>query len=75
MDDSNWQKSSYSFSNGNCVEWRTSSYSAGGNCLEARHDGTVQVRDSKLGDASPVLTFGGSTWGRFIAGLKATATA
>lgn len=38
--------------------WRKSSRSAnsGGNCVEARsNDGQLQVRDSKLGDASPVF--------------------
>jgi hypothetical protein len=52
-----WTKSSYSRSNGNCLEWRTSSSDA-------------QVRDSKDPDGS-VLTFSGSTWGRFLAGVKA----
>ena len=34
---SNWRKSSYSFSNGNCAEvaaWRKSSHSEAGNCAE-----------------------------------------
>ncbi|QSB06257.1 DUF397 domain-containing protein [Natronoglycomyces albus] len=39
-------------------EWRKSSRSSGGgaqNCVEARRTGAFQVRDSKLGDASPVF--------------------
>ena len=36
--------------------WRKSSRSGGqGNCLEVRLKGTPEVRDSKMGDASPVL--------------------
>ena len=66
-----WRKSKASFANGNCVEaddWRTASYSASGACVEAASG--VRVRDSKLGDASPVLHFSGVSWGRFIASLR-----
>jgi len=36
--------------------WRKSSRSGGqGNCVEARLNGTPEIRDSKMGDASPVL--------------------
>lgn len=60
----NWQKSSYSSNGGqDCVEarWRKSSYSSNGgqNCVEARPHQTgdaVQVRDSTLGNTSPILT-------------------
>jgi hypothetical protein len=45
------------------AEWQKSSYSANGgqNCVEARKQGAesgpvVQLRDSQLGSASPVLT-------------------
>jgi len=82
-----WHKSSYSMSNGHCVEWRTSSYSAGGNCnsscLEWRTSshsiGNGQcvavvpdalVRDSRLGDSSPVLRFTPQAWGKFITKVK-----
>ena len=72
--DEMWRKSGYSFSNGNCVEarWRKSSRShANGNCAEARASGgMVQVRDSKLGDASPVLSFAQGDWSAFVAGVK-----
>jgi hypothetical protein len=64
-----WRKSSYSFSNGNCLEWRWQKSSHSGACVEARQDGAVQVRDSKDPDG-PVLMFPGSTWGRFVAALK-----
>lgn len=82
MDDitfTDWRKSSLSFSNGNCVEvgtaWRKSSRSNASNCVETascRHG--VAIRDSKDSDG-PVLAFDGSTWGRFVAGLKAPAVA
>ena len=55
--------------------WRKSSHSEAGNCAEAgtcRHG--VAVRDSKDPDG-PVLTFDGSTWGRFTGALKQGATA
>lgn len=55
--DSNWQKSSYSFSNGACVEVRPG-------------DAAVGVRDSQDRDG-PVLRFPGSTWGMFVAKIKA----
>lgn len=40
------------------TKWRKSSRSQGngGNCVEARTDGTsFEVRDSKLGDGSPIF--------------------
>lgn len=69
-----WVKSSRSGANG-CVEvqWRKSSYSGGngGNCVEVAGDagGGLLVRDSKLGDASPVLYFRADEWAAFIAGV------
>ncbi|MGH8792406.1 MAG: DUF397 domain-containing protein [Stackebrandtia sp.] len=65
-----WRKSSRSGQTGGstCVEarmageWRKSSRSgaqSGSACVEARMSGRVlQVRDSKLGDASPILDLG-----------------
>ncbi|QSB05706.1 DUF397 domain-containing protein [Natronoglycomyces albus] len=55
-----WRKSSRSTGGGNCLEtrWRKSSRSGGtnSNCVESRlAAGAFQVRDSKLGDASPVF--------------------
>jgi len=69
-----WRKSSYSFSNGNCVEvrsWRKSSRSAyNGSCVEVgQGHAAVGVRDSKL-PRSPVLAFTGVAWGRFLAAVK-----
>ncbi|RBM19072.1 DUF397 domain-containing protein [Streptomyces sp. PT12] len=60
-----WITSSYSEANGNCVElaalngarWTTSSRSSdNGQCVEvARVTDVVAMRDSKLGEQSPVL--------------------
>jgi hypothetical protein len=64
-----WRKSSFSFSNGNCVEvagWRKAVRSADtGNCVEAGHGpGVVAVRDSK-DPAGPVLVFSPAQWRAF----------
>lgn len=42
------------------------------NCVEARRpdEGTVWVRDSKLGESSPVLSFDAGAWTEFVDGLK-----
>lgn len=55
------------------AQWRKSSYSAGqNNCVEiATADGWVGVRDSKLGEASPILTFTPAEWAAFTAGVRA----
>jgi len=71
----NWRKSSYSFSNGNCVEvgaWRKPSSSAGnGACLEAcSGPGLIRVRDTKLAGRSPILAFGSEAWERFTSAVK-----
>lgn len=69
VNDTSWTRSSYSFSNGNCVEWRKPSRSANnGACFEVAPG--VLVRDSKLGDESPVLSFTPEAWGKFTATLK-----
>jgi len=69
-----WRKSSYSTFNGSCVEasarWQKSSHCAGGECLEVATAGSVLVRDSKLGDASPVLSFTRAEWAGFTSALK-----
>lgn len=54
---------------GACVEvaWRRSSYCANGACVEvSTGDGRVLVRDSKLGDESPVIEFTPSEWRSFL---------
>lgn len=72
--DLTWRKSSYSSRENNCVEtaWRKSSYSSrANNCVEtATHPTAVHVRDSKLGDAGPVLTATPAAWAGFLAALK-----
>lgn len=72
-----WRKSSYSLANGNCPEvaFRRSSRSmSNGQCAEVAAGGTrgVLVRDSKDPDG-PVLAFSGSTWGVWVAAVKADA--
>lgn len=77
--DSKWHTSSHS-NGAACVqarcmqaEWAKSSHSGsnGGGCVETRsRPGTVQVRDSKLGDASPVLSFAPESWQAFVDALK-----
>ena len=66
-----WRTSSYSFSNGNCVEvedWRKprGSY-GGGNCVEVASG--VAVRDTQDREG-PVLKFSASQWRAFTAALK-----
>lgn len=58
---------------GACLEarWQKSSHSNGHSmCLEARQDGTVQVRDSK-DTGGPVLSVSPSAWADFLTRLKA----
>jgi len=71
-----WRTSSYSGSNGDCVEvasWRTSSRSAAnGACVEVGQGGAVvAVRDTKDREAGPVLEFPAGAWKRFASRLKA----
>jgi Domain of unknown function (DUF397) len=72
-----FSKSSFSSGQGNCVEvgWGKSSFSSGngGACVEAGEGacGMIHVRDSKLGDASPVLDFTPDEWDAFTAGIRA----
>jgi len=54
--DTRWVRSSRSLANGNCPE-------------AAARGGRIAVRDSRDPDG-PVLTFGGSTWGRFADALR-----
>jgi hypothetical protein len=52
--------------------WRKSSTSGADGCAQVRADGQggVQVRDSKLGEASPVLGFTATEWSAFLDGAK-----
>jgi predicted secreted Zn-dependent protease len=52
------------------IEWRKSSYSINGDCVEVQqHPGWVLVRDSKHPDG-PVLTFTPHEWAAFLAGVR-----
>jgi hypothetical protein len=54
-----------------CPQWRTSSRSAGGNCVQvATQQSHILVRDSKDPDGG-VLTFDRSTFQAFLAGVQA----
>ncbi|WP_067574084.1 DUF397 domain-containing protein [Nocardia acidivorans] len=56
------------------ARWFKSSYSSsGGDCVEAAHlgGGKVGVRDSKLGDASPVFVFEPDSWDAFTTAVRA----
>jgi hypothetical protein len=54
-----WRKSSRSATNGDCVEIGTSAHTA-----------SVGVRDSKLGEGSPVLTFAPGAVAAFVGAAK-----
>ncbi|WP_163511734.1 DUF397 domain-containing protein [Fodinicola acaciae] len=54
----NWRKSTYSGNESNCVE-------VGSKNVD------IAVRDTKLGESSPVLAFGSAQWRTFIASTKA----
>ncbi|MGB6163783.1 MAG: DUF397 domain-containing protein [Pseudonocardiaceae bacterium] len=67
-----WHTSSYSGTNGDCVEvgWRTSSYSSNGSaCVEvAPTPEAVLVRDSKH-RPGPALTIPPTSWHTFLTTL------
>ncbi|MDQ4103050.1 MAG: DUF397 domain-containing protein [Actinomycetota bacterium] len=57
-----------------CTQWRKSSYSSpdGQECVEITTElaGWVGVRDSKLGDESPVLAVRTEEWHAMLAGAR-----
>lgn len=56
-DDTPWQKAKASNSGGGCLEFR-------------RHQGTAQLRDSKRGDESPILSFNRMELSSFLDGAR-----
>lgn len=77
LSDVSWRKSSYSGSQGACVEvgvaWRKSSYStSNGSCVEVASGpaDAVAVRDSK-DPLGPALTFPPDQWRAFTRRIKA----
>lgn len=55
------------------IDWRTSSYSNNGTCVEVADlpDDSRLVRDTKHGGRGPVLRYTAAEWQAFIAGVKA----
>ncbi len=53
--------------------WRTSSYTDNQTCVEVADlpGGDRLVRDTKLGESSPVLRYTDAEWQAFVAGVKA----
>ena len=64
-----WRKSTFSGGEGNCVEvanpWRKSTRSVN-SCVEVARDSVVLVRDTKLGEDSPVLAVTPAAWTAFV---------
>ena len=54
-------------------QWRTSSFTDNETCVEVADlpGGDRLVRDTKLGEASPVLRYTATEWKAFVAGVKA----
>jgi hypothetical protein len=66
-----YQKATKSGPNGNCLEarWKKATASGAGDCVEARTEGVVQVRDSKDKDG-PVLSYTPAEWDAFLDGVR-----
>jgi hypothetical protein len=53
------------------LTWRKSRRSDnGGNCVQVSQRHGLMIRDSKLGDASPVLVFSADAWRRLTNRIK-----
>ncbi|MFE5565700.1 DUF397 domain-containing protein [Amycolatopsis japonica] len=53
------------------ANWRKASYSKENACVEVGSvPGMIGVRDTKLGAASPILTFDPAEWVAFVRGVK-----
>jgi hypothetical protein len=54
------------------LNWRKSSFSGGGNCIEVADlpDGSRGVRDTKDNESGLVLRFTSAEWQAFVAGVK-----
>jgi hypothetical protein len=53
------------------LNWQKPSFCIQGDCVEVAQSGdAVYVRDSKLGDESPVLTLTRHEWEAFVKGVK-----
>ena len=79
MDITDWRTSSFSYNGNSCLEagsFRTSTFSVGnGACVQIAaplpdFGVGMLVRDSKLGELSPVLAFSITAWRSFTAQLK-----
>ena len=52
------------------TNWRKSTYSQGAsNCVQVGRTTGLAVRDTKLGESSPVLTVSEDTWTKFLRSL------
>ncbi len=74
----NWRKSAHCVEDSGCIAagtWRKSTYSSmasSDGCIGAGTGlGVVGVKDTTLGDASPVLEFSTSAWKSFTLSLAA----
>lgn len=67
-----WTKSSYCDSANSCVEvaWTKSTHSGADGCVEIAAGEAVLMRDSKIGEASPVLAFDLAAWRAFIEDVR-----
>ncbi|GAA4413646.1 DUF397 domain-containing protein [Actinokineospora soli] len=69
-----WRKSSFSGTNGDCVEvaWHRSSFSGtNGNCVEVAHTDPIAVRDSK-NPTGGQLRLQPTAWAGFLAAVGST---